>query len=53
MLQLLRDTDADTGFMHEGIYVEDPTQYTRPWFSWANAVFSEFVLDFIGIKIEM
>lgn len=53
ILKLLRDTDGDTGFMHEGIYVEDPKQFTRPWFSWANAVFSELVLDYIGIKIEI
>lgn len=40
---MLQDSDADTHLMHEGIYVNDPTIYTRPWFAWANSIFSEFV----------
>lgn len=40
---MLQNTDADTGFMHEGIYVNDPQKFTRPWFAWANSIFSEFI----------
>lgn len=44
-------TDADTGMMHEGINVDDPQQFTRPWFSWANAMFAEFILEKNNISI--
>ncbi len=45
ILQQFIDTDAGTSLMHEGINVNDPNQFTRPWFSWANAMFAEFILD--------
>lgn len=48
MMELFKQTDAETNFMHEGFHVDDPTQFTRPWFSWANSMFSEFVLSRIG-----
>lgn len=51
LLDLMADTDAGTGFMHEGFHVDDPAKYTRPWFSWANAMFSELVLDVCGLSI--
>lgn len=51
ILDVLADTDAGTGFMHEGFHVDDPAKYTRPWFSWANAMFSELVLDVCGHSI--
>ncbi|OCT16784.1 metal-independent alpha-mannosidase [Paenibacillus pectinilyticus] len=51
LLDLLADTDGGTGFMHEGFHVDDPTKYTRPWFSWANSMFSELVLDVCGHSI--
>ena len=44
LLDMLEATDADTGFMHEGVFVDDPAQFTRPWFAWSNSIFSEFVL---------
>ncbi|MGN0636469.1 MAG: glycoside hydrolase family 125 protein [Acutalibacteraceae bacterium] len=45
VLRMLETSDADTGYMHEGVQVDDPTQFTRPWFAWSNSIFSEFVLD--------
>ncbi|MER7250542.1 glycoside hydrolase family 125 protein [Kribbella sp. NPDC000426] len=50
LLELLRDTTGDTGQMHEGFNVDDPTQYTREWFSWANAMFCELALIHAGIR---
>lgn len=50
ILRLLLETDADTGLMHESFHVTDPTTYTRPWFSWANAMFCELVLDIAGLR---
>jgi meiotically up-regulated gene 157 (Mug157) protein len=48
ILDTLMRTDAGTGFMHESFHKDDPTVFTRPWFSWANAMFCELVLDIIG-----
>jgi hypothetical protein len=38
-------TDAGTGFMHEAFDADDPSQYSRPWFAWANSLFGELMLD--------
>jgi meiotically up-regulated gene 157 (Mug157) protein len=43
LLNILQATDAETGFMHEGFNPDDPAQYTRPWFAWANSLFGELV----------
>lgn len=45
-IKMMADNDAGTNLMHEGIHVDDPTQYTRPWFSWANSMFCELVLQY-------
>lgn len=37
-LDTLLATDGDTGWMHEGFHADDPTQFTREWFSWANSM---------------
>lgn len=43
ILQMLVTTTADTGYMHESFHVDDPRQFSRPWFAWANSLFGEFV----------
>ena len=43
-LRMLRDTDADTGFMHESFHKDDPTKFTRSWFAWANTLFGELIV---------
>ncbi|HEY4358141.1 MAG TPA: glycoside hydrolase family 125 protein [Acidobacteriaceae bacterium] len=43
-LKTLRDTTANTGFMHEAFHKDDPKNFTRPWFGWANTLFGEFVI---------
>lgn len=48
VLELLQRTDADTGFMHEGFHADNPAEYTRPWFAWANSLFGEFMLRLIA-----
>ncbi|CQR48482.1 hypothetical protein BN1058_02864 [Paraliobacillus sp. PM-2] len=52
ILNLFKQTDGETNFMHEGFYVDDPKQFTREWFSWANAMFSEFILHLNGINVK-
>src|SRR5262245_7674076 len=50
ILDLLERTDAGTDLMHEGFSFDDPSQFTRPWFAWANSLFSELVLEYCGMK---
>jgi uncharacterized protein len=42
-LRWIRSTDAETGFMHEAFHKNDPANFTRPWFSWANSLFGELI----------
>lgn len=42
-LYQLRNTDGDTGFMHESFDVNDHRHFTRKWFAWANNLFGELV----------
>jgi len=48
LLELLRDTTGGTGRMHESFHCDDPTVFTREWFSWANAMFCELALAHAG-----
>ena len=43
---------AGTHLMHEGVCVDDPTQYTREWFSWSNMMFCELVMDYFDIRVR-
>ena len=36
--------------MHEGFDVNNPQNYTREWFSWANMMFCELVMDYFDIR---
>jgi meiotically up-regulated gene 157 (Mug157) protein len=48
LLGSLASTTAGTGLMHESFDVDDPSRFTRPWFGWANSLFAEAVLRWIG-----
>jgi meiotically up-regulated gene 157 (Mug157) protein len=51
ILDMLRKTHAGTFYMHEGFDANAPEKYTRPWFAWANSLFSVFIIrniDCIG-----
>ncbi|MBC2195191.1 glycoside hydrolase family 125 protein [Listeria booriae] len=52
ILEMLIETDGDTGFMHEGVNASNHHEYTREWFAWSNAMFSEFVLSLCGIYVK-
>eukprot|EP00474_Spongospora_subterranea_P001011 CRZ01469.1 hypothetical protein [Spongospora subterranea] len=43
-LEILRNTTADTYFMHESFDCENAKSFTRPWFAWANSMFGELIL---------
>lgn len=52
ILDLLVENDAGTNLMHEGFDVDNPNNYTREWFSWANMMFCELVLDYYDLRIK-
>jgi meiotically up-regulated gene 157 (Mug157) protein len=47
---MLKRTHADTGFIHESFHKDDPKNYTRSWFAWANALFGELIYKLYRIK---
>lgn len=49
-LNMLVKTHGDTGFMHESFHKDDPKNFTRGWFAWANTIFGEFVLQVASTK---
>ena len=42
-IAMLKSTHAGTGFMHETFNKNDPADFTRTWFAWANTIFGEFL----------
>ena len=42
-IKALKATHAGTGFMHETFHKDDPSNFTRSWFAWANTLFGEFL----------
>ena len=47
-VKTLRDTDGETGFMHESFHKDNPVKFTRKWFAWANTLFGELILKLIN-----
>jgi meiotically up-regulated gene 157 (Mug157) protein len=43
-LKMLKETHADTGFMHEAFHKDNPKDFNRSWFAWANTLFGELIL---------
>ena len=43
-LRLLKATHAGTGFMHESFNRDNPADYSRSWFAWANTLFGELIV---------
>lgn len=51
---MLLATDAGTGYMHESFNVDNPHDYTRPWFAWQNTLFGELILKLVDDgKLEL
>ncbi|MFC6200640.1 glycoside hydrolase family 125 protein [Lactiplantibacillus nangangensis] len=48
-LEKIAVTDNETGQCHESVSVDDVSQYTRDWFSWANMTYCELALDVLGV----
>ena len=43
-LNMLKTTHAGKGFMHESFNKDNPADYTRSWFAWANTLFGELII---------
>ena len=42
-IKTLQATHGGTGFMHESFHKDDPKNFSRSWFAWANTLFGEFL----------
>ncbi len=42
-LDMLSRTHAGTNFMHESFNKDDASDFTRPWFAWANSLFAQML----------
>ena len=42
-LKMIADTHADCFYMHESFDPNNPKNFTRPWFAWANSLFAELL----------
>lgn len=47
-IQMLINTDAGTGFMHESFHKDNPEKFTRAWFAWQNTLFGELILKLVN-----
>lgn len=44
-ITLLLNTHGGAGFMHESFHKNDPENFTRKWFAWANTIFGELIIE--------
>ncbi|MBS2962738.1 glycoside hydrolase family 125 protein [Actinocrinis puniceicyclus] len=49
-IDTLLNTHAGTTRIHESFHADRPATWTRAWFSWAEAMFCELVLDHCGYR---
>lgn len=52
-LHWLKNTHANTGFMHESFDKDNPKEFTRSWFAWANTLFGELLLKLEAERPEL
>jgi meiotically up-regulated gene 157 (Mug157) protein len=50
LLETLEAITAGTNHNHESVNVDDPTQYTRPWFSWADMTYFHLAIKVHGLS---
>ena len=53
-IETLMKPDAGTGFIHETFHKDNPENFTRSWFAWANTLFGELIVHLIDEgKLEL
>ncbi len=53
VLGMLKASTAGTGFLHESYLKDDPKNFTRAWFAWANTLFGELIATLAAKKPEL
>ena len=49
-LRMLKNTHAGTFLMHESFDKNNPADFTRSWFAWANSLFGELIIKIVNEK---
>ncbi|WP_294280502.1 glycoside hydrolase family 125 protein [uncultured Sphingomonas sp.] len=52
-LSMIRGSHGGTGFIHEGVDIDDPAKFTRDWFAWANGLFGELIVHVAATRPEV
>ena len=52
MIEQVAALDAGTGFVHESLDPNDPSSFSREWFSWVNGLFGELCCKALGRKVH-
>ncbi len=52
-LKMLINTHANTGFMHEAFDKDNPNNYFRSWFAWANTLFGELIIKIQNERVHL
>ncbi len=47
-VKTLWNTNGDTGFMHESFHKNEPANFTRSWFAWANTLLGELIFKLVN-----
>ena len=50
MINLILETSNNEGLCQEGFNKDEPSEYTRFWFAWANSLFVELVYQTYFVK---
>jgi meiotically up-regulated gene 157 (Mug157) protein len=50
---MIKFSSAGTGFIHESYFKNDPKNFTRSWFAWANTLFGELVITLAHTHPEL
>jgi len=52
-LKTIKNTHAGTGFIHESFHVDNPNDFSRKWFAWANTIFGELIVKLYENKPQL
>ena len=45
IIEILENTNAGTGVMHESFDAGNPELFTREWFAWANSLYAQLIIE--------